>query len=461
MERSEPKPSQQVSFNLFQLTWPIFLEIVLFMLMGTADTLMISGVSDDAVSAVGIVNQYMFICILIMEVISNGASIVVAQYIGSKRYQEATKIVAVSITMNLVLGLTVSGGILLFGNELLNSMNLEGQVLAYAKTYMQTVGGFIFIQALINVFSSMIRTFGFTKQSMYISLGMNVLHITLNYILIFGKMGFPELGVSGAAISTVISRSIALLVFIWMLYRIMEVRMVIKDYVTLSKEYMGKILKVGIPSALEQVTYHCCQIVFIYYVTYLGAEALASRQYAMAVSQYIYLFGAAIGMGTSIIAGRLIGAGLKDEAYKRVLTSVKWSLLLTVLVDLAVILFRYPLVSLFTDNGEIIRMTAQILVLSIVLETGRSLNLVLVNSLRAAADAKFTVYIGFLTMVGISVPLGYLFVFHWDMGLPGVWLAIASDEWLRGIIMWFRWKSKVWQRQSLVEPAPVSHGMEA
>ncbi|MET0405758.1 MAG: MATE family efflux transporter, partial [Cystobacter sp.] len=378
--------------GLLRLTWPIFLEFLLFMLMGTADTLMLSGVSDEAVSAVGVVNQYIFVSILIMEVISNGASIVVAQYLGARRNQEAARISAVSITLNFLLGITVSAVLLLGGGALLGRMNLEGVVLAHARTYMGIAGGFIFLQALINVFASLLRTYGFTKESMYVSLAMNVMHVLGNWALIFGHLGLPALGVSGAAISTVISRALALAVFVWMLYRVMDVRMVARDYVTLTREYVQKIFKVGLPAAVEQVTYHVCQTVFLYYVTFLGPVALASRQYAFTISQYIFLFSLAIGIGTSILIGRLVGANRADEAYHRALRSLKWSVAITLLVDLGAILLREPLLGLFTANGDIIHLASQVLVLSLVLESGRSFNLVLVNALRAAGDATYTAY---------------------------------------------------------------------
>lgn len=438
--------------GLFRLTWPIFLELLLFMLMGTSDTLMLSGVSDDAVSAVGVVNQYVFICILSTGVIGNGAAIVVAQYLGARKQQEAARISALALTLNLGLGITVSAGLLLLGDFLLGGMNLEGQVLAYAKTYLHLVGGFLFFQALINVFSGLLRTYGFTRQSMLVSLGMNVLHVAANYALIFGHFGLPALGVKGAALSTVLSRATALGVFAWMLYRVMPVRMVLRDYVTFSKEYVRKILKVGIPSAVEQLTYQGCQTAFLYFITTLGSVALASRQYAQSISQYVYLCSLAIGLGTGIIVGRRVGARRTGDAYLQAMESLKWSLGITVAVDVVAILFRERLVGLFTDNGDIIQVTAQLIVLSLLLETGRSFNLVLVNALRAAGDATFTVYMGVLSMACMSVPLGYFLVFRLNMGLPGVWLAVSADEWLRGVTMWLRWKSRVWERKSLVEP---------
>jgi len=440
------------STGLLRLTWPIFLELLLFMLMGTADTLMLSGVSDDTVAAVGFVNHCIFVCTLIMGVISHGASVVVAQYVGARRTREAARMVALSVTLNLLLGLTVSAGLLLFGNVFLNHVNLQGQVLADARTYMGIAGGFLFLQALINIFASMLRTYGFTKQSMSISLGMNVLHVLGNYLLIFGHFGFPKMEVAGAAISNVASRFVALVVFVWMLYRVMEVRMAPRDYVTFSKEYVRKILRVGVPAAFEQFTYQGCQAVFLYYLSFLGSSALASRQYAMAISQYIYLFCLAIGFGTAILVGRMVGANRTEDAYQQVLRSLKWSATLSILMDVIAILFREPLVRLFTDDGEIIRLTSQVIVLSILLESGRSFNLVLVHSLRAAGDSSFIALMGFISMACMSLSLGYFLVFQLNLGLAGVWLAIAADEWLRGIVFWFRWRSRAWARQSLVTP---------
>ncbi|MEK3746385.1 MATE family efflux transporter [Brevibacillus sp. FSL K6-0770] len=440
------------AYNLFKLTWPIFLELFLFMLIGITDTFMLSGVSDAAVSAVGAANQFIFIAILILEVAGHGASIVVAQYIGSKKMVDAARVGAVAVTLNLLIGIAISVSFVLFGNALLERINLQGQILQMAQSYMIIVGGSLFIQAIINTLASVIRTYSFTKESMYISLGINVLHVIGNYLLIFGHFGFPALGVEGAAISTVLSRALGLLVYFWAFYRLIEVKVAFKDYVTIKWTYVSKICKVGIPSAVEQIMYHGCQAVFLYYVTYLGASSLASRQYVLNLSMFIYLFSLAIGMGTAIITGRLVGAGRREEAYSRVWKSLRWGLLYTVVVNTVIIIFREPIMGLFTTDPEILRISSQIILLSILLETGRVFNIVLINSLRAAGDTQFPVYMGLISMVGISLPLGYVLVFHTELGLAGVWLAVAIDEWIRGAMMFFRWRSRVWEQKALVEP---------
>jgi len=450
--------------NLYHLTWPIFLEVFLFMLMGIADTFMLSALSDDAVSGVGTANQYIHIAILVLEVVGNGAAIVVAQYLGSKRYIEASKISALAVTLNLGLGLLMSAGYLLFANRMMAAMNLQGDVLDYAQHYLSIVGGAIFLQAIINSLAAIIRVHGWTKQTMYVSLGMNIVHIAGNYLLIFGKFGFPELGVQGAAISSVISRFLALIVFFWLLYQVMEYRIKFNYYISLSKEYIRKILSIGIPSAFEQVMYQACQIVFLYYATYLGAETLAARQYANNISMFTYLFAIAIGMGTAIIVGRYVGGNEQEEAYQRVWKSVKSALIFTVIMVILIMVFRNQLIGLFTEDAQVIQIAASVLLLSILLETGRTMNIVIISSLRAAGDAKFPVIIGAFSMVMMSLPLGYFFVFYLNMGLPGIWLAIATDEWTRAVIMYFRWKSRAWEKYALVHPVeseidPISKGV--
>lgn len=439
--------------RLFSLTWPIFLELFLFTLIGITDTFMLSGVSDEAVSAVGAANQFIFIAILVLEVIGHGASIVVAQYIGSRKLDEAAKIGAIAITLNLLIGILISVCFLLFGNVLLSAMNLQGEILRLAQSYTTIVGGGLFLQAIINTLASMVRTYGFTRESMLISLGINVVHVAGNYLLIFGHWGFPELGVEGAAISTVLSRGLGLIVFFWTYYRLIEYKVQLKDYFTITKSYVSKICRVGIPSAFEQITYNGCQAIFLYYVTFLGAAALASRQYVLNISTFIYLFSLAIGMGTAIITGRLVGAGRKEEAYQRVWVSLRWGFLCTLIINIVVVVFREPIMGLFTSDPEILRISTQVILLSLFLETGRVFNIILINSLRAAGDAKFPVYMGLVSMVGVSLPLGYVLAFQFNLGLAGVWLAVATDEWIRGIVMFFRWRSRAWERKSLVDPS--------
>lgn len=443
---------QEKELNLFQLTWPIFLELLLFMLMGLADTFMLSEVSDHAVSGVGTANQFIHITILILEVVGNGASIVVSQYLGSKLYNEVTKISALAISLNFIIGLCMSCVLFFFSKSLMVMMNLQGDVLVYATQYLKIVGGGIFLQAIINSLAAIVRVHGWTKQTMFVSLGMNIMHVVGNYILIFGKFGAPELGVQGTAISSVFSRAIALFVFFFLLYKVLHVKLKLSYFFTYSKEFVGKILYIGLPSAVEQILYQTAQIVFIFYITHIGVEALAARQYAFNISMFTYLLAMAIGIGTSIMVGRYVGAGKQDVAYQQLWRSLKIGIICTVLLAAFVTIFRKPLMELFTNDPEVIKIGIAVLPFSLLLETGRTFNITIINSLRAAGDARFPVKIGILSMICMSLPLGYLLVFVLHLGLVGIWLAISADEWTRAILVFFRWKSRKWERFALVKP---------
>lgn len=441
---------QAKQLNLFKLTWPIFIELFLFMLMGLADTFMLSAVSDNAVAGVSMANQYIHIAILILGVVGTGASIVVSQYIGAGKLVDATKIAALSVSLSLVVGVGMSALFFVTAGPLMKMMNLKGEVLDVASSYLAIVGGFLFFQALITTIAAIVRVQGWTKQAMYVSLGMNVLHIGLNYVLIFGHLGMPAMGAEGAAVSSVISRAVAAVVFIWLLTKALDVKVKARNFVTWSNAYVVKILKIGVPSALEQVLYQGSQIVLLFYVTFIGAEALSARSYAFSISMFIYLFAMAVGTGTAIMIGRYVGAGQKDLAYTQVWKSLRVGMIVSLGMVAVVTLVREPLMNMFTDNADIIEIGVNVLALSILLETGRTINITIINSLRAAGDARYPVRIGFISMVCIGLSAGYLFVFVFDMGLVGVWLAISLDEWIRAVLVMFRWKSRKWERFAIV-----------
>ena len=165
---------------------------------------------------------------------------------------EASKISALAVTLNLIVGLVISTGFLLFSKHMMLAMNLQGDVLTYAQNYLSIVGGAIFLQAIINSLVAIIRVHGFTKQAMFISLGMNMIHIAGNYVLIFGKFGFPELGVQGRHFFCC-QPTYSAYCFLSLLYRVMEYRVKLQYYFTLSKEYIGKILKSGFHLLLSKL----------------------------------------------------------------------------------------------------------------------------------------------------------------------------------------------------------------
>ncbi|WP_404350648.1 MATE family efflux transporter [Sutcliffiella horikoshii] len=444
------KETNTKKLTLFALTWPIFIEVLLHMLMGNADILMLSQYSDDSVAAVGVANQILFMLIVMFGFIATGTTILVAQYLGSKNRETAAEVTVVSIGANLIFSVAISILVFFFSSKLLLLMDLPPELLTEADSYLKMVGIFSFVQALVITMGATIRSYGFTRDAMYVTIGMNILNVIGNYLFIFGPFGIPVLGVEGVAISTVTSRALGLIVITILLFKRIEEPLPFKKMFRLPVSHLKNLLKIGIPSAGEHLSYNTSQIVITYFIVMIGTEALTTKVYAQSLMMFIFLFSVAISQGTQIMIGHQIGAGKIEEAYKRCIKSLRLAILISILTAIPIAFFSDTLLGFFTDNPDIIALGGTLILFTVILEPGRSFNLVVINALRAAGDVRFPVYIGILSMWGVSVTVSYLLGIHFGFGLVGVWIAMILDEWLRGIIMLYRWKSRIWVTKSFV-----------
>ncbi|KIL22979.1 hypothetical protein B4133_1198 [Bacillus altitudinis] len=430
--------------SLFALTWPIFIEISLYMLMGSADTLMLSQYSDNSVAAVGVSNQLLNLLIVMFSFITTGTTIVIAQLLGASRKQEATQVAYVSLGTNFLISFVISLLMFVLAVPILHMMGLSSELMPDATVFLQIVGLLSFIQALIMTYSAILKSYGFTRDTMYVTIGMNLLNVAGNYLVIFGPFGFPVLGVMGVALSTSFARLIGLTAMILIVRHRIGLRFSFKRMFYIKRTHLKKLLKIGIPSAGEQLSYNGSQMIITLFITFMGTQALAAKVYTQNLMMFIMLFGAAISQGTQILIGRLIGAKEFDAAYRRCMKSLYWAIAISLLSSTALSLSSTHLLTFFTSNSEIIQIASVLLILTIILEPGRSFNMVIINSLRAAGDAKFPVYMAMISMWGIGLPIAYLLGIQLEMGLIGVWISFIVDEWVRGIFMYRRWRSRVW-----------------
>ncbi|MDM5329494.1 MATE family efflux transporter [Neobacillus sp. CF12] len=449
MEKSANKSTTPLS--LLTITWPIFVELFLQVIMGSTDTIMLSHISDDAVAAVGVANQLIFLCILIFTFVSSGTAVVLSQYLGAGLKSEVRTVTAISITLNLAIGLVISLLMIIFRKELLSLFHLPEHITGLGEQYLAIVGGTVFLQAVLITVSSILRANGYTRDAMMVSITMNVIHLIGNAILIYGLLGFQEMGVVGVSISTAISRAIALALILKLLYDRIPINLKLRDYITIDGIQIKRIMKIGVPAAGEQICFNLSQLAITAIIALLGAASLTTRVYTQNIMSFILVFGLAMGQGTQILIGYKAGARDFDGAYHQLLKSLRYSLIMTVAIAIVVALFREPLMSFFTKDQEIVSLGGILLLLCLILEPGRTFNLVVINSLRATGDANISLIMGFISMWGISVPLAYFLGIHLGFGLPGIWIAFIVDEWFRGITMYFRWRSRVWEKKVLVQ----------
>ncbi len=437
-------------FKLFSLAWPIFIETALFMLLGFIDVFVMSRYDDLAASSVNTANQAVSIVTIVFSVISGASAVLISQYLGAEKIQNASRIAALSITFNFFAGIIISAVFLFFSRPILAFIGADGNVMEFASQYLSIVGGCIFLQAHMSAVSVIIRNHGLTKVTMYISLGMNIVNAGLDIVLVLGLFGLPKLGVAGAAIATTFSRGVGAAVLTVYLFKKVEKPDIFRQLKPFPKKDFLDMLKIGIPSAMESFLYNLSQLVITSIVlNFLTETELITKTYVQNITMFFYIFAVAIGQASQIITGHYVGAKHYELAYKRGFQAYFRALIFAVGLSCTGILFRYQLMDIFTDNPEVIALGANIIIFNILLELGRTTNIVVIANLRGAGDVYFPTACAIFSMWAISVLGSYILAVVMGFGIYGLWAAIAGDEVFRGIMMIIRWKSGKWKNKGI------------
>ena len=430
--------------QLTSLAGPIFVETLLVMMLGAVDTFMLSRHSDNSVAAVGVVNQLMNLVFLLFEVISLGTSILCSQYIGAKRRDKVIQVTGISIGFNLISGLVLSCVLLFCADDLLLMMGLRPDLMSEGLPYMRIVGGFAFLQAVSLSLSASLRSADKAKYPMYVSVVVNILNIIGNYTLIFGKFGMPALGVEGAAISTSFCRFVSVVILLIVLFKKHIPSFPKKLFTPFPWGELKNLLKIGIPSAGEHMSYSLSQVVIAYFINMISNEALATRTYIVNIVMFTYIFALSLSQGGAILIGHLVGMNKIKAAYTIGKRVMRFGVAMSVSLSLVTAVFGKSILSMLTSDPWIISTGAAILWVEIFLEHGRALNFFGVNSLRSAGDIYFPVILGIIVMWGVQVVGSYLLGISLGWGLIAMWAIFALDENIRGLVFVRRWNSFKW-----------------
>lgn len=443
---------ESIKRRLAKLAAPIFIETLLIMMLGAVDTIMLSRHSDNSVAAVGVVNQIIMLTFLVFEVINLGTSVLCSQYLGAKKEKNVVQVVGVSLLVNLFVGGVISLFLYLMSSTILRWMGLGPELMADGVDYMRIVGAFAFFQAISMTLSASLRSANKAIYPMMVTVVVNIINIIGNYSLIFGRFGMPELGVEGAAISTAFSRGVAMLILFVILFRKHIPRFPLAYFRPFPWGELKNLLRVGLPSAGEQLSYSFSQVVITFLINMLGVEALATRTYCVNIIMFVYLFSISMAQGGAICIGHLIGQNKPHAAFLLGKYVMKKSVMITFILSCVLAVSGSTILGWLTVNPEIIRMGVLILVIDTVLEIGRPINIFATNALRAAGDVNYPFYVGLVVMWSIAVGGSYLFGIHWGWGLCGMWVAFLLDENIRGIIFVRRWYGMKWIDKSFVRP---------
>ncbi len=450
-ETSLKKQSDKVvNRSVFSLAWPIFFQSLLGVSLGYADTVMLSNYSDTAVGAVGNANSVLGFLALAFTVISSATGIMVSQYLGAEKKEEMNRIYTVALSFNLVLSIIISLIVFLFSRPLLIAMQVPDGMLNDADMYMKIVGGTIFTQAVINAFSQIFDSNGKTIFGMIIAFGMNVLNIIGNYLFLYGPLRDLGFGISGAAVSTCISRVLAVAAAIIYFALVIKGSFGIKYLKPFPRSILKNLLRLGIPTAGENISYNFSQLIITALVNTMGIVAINTKIYANMLSVFTYMIAFSAAMATQIIVGHSVGAGDYDFAYKRLLRTLRFGLIVSISAAIINWIASPLTFSMFSDDPKVIELGSVILFISVILEFGRTTNIVVINSMKSAGDVKFPTMLAIFSMWGISVLLAYILGVVLEMGLVGVWIGMAADEIFRGVVVLIRWIRGSWRGKRII-----------
>ena len=433
--------------SLFRLTWPIYIELSFFMLLGLADTVMLSQFSDFAVAAVGNANRIMFLFTVVLNIIAIGVGVVVSQYIGAKEVREAKSAVRAGFIGTFVVGITLSIMIAFLGPSILRLVGASPVIFDDAWMYLRIVSLGLFMMSMTQAAGQSFKSFGEPKTMMTIVGISNVLNIVLNAFLIFGLGPFPVLGVRGAALATLTSKAFGLTLSLLVMYRRHGVHPFVFRLRPIRMHAL-KIMRIGLPSAAEQFVYQSAQVVLLGFMNSIGTLALTTQIYVFNLMTPVLIFALSMGQGNAVMVGWHVGAREDDLAYVRTLKSMRMGLVIVFSMATLMFLLSPTLLRLLSSNPSVVSVGQQVLFVVIFLELGRFSNLVVIQALRATGDVIFPILIGVVSMWGIMIPLAYFLGLYLGLGLVGIFIALASDEIGRGIMVFLRWTKKPWLKKT-------------
>lgn len=444
------KTKREISQSVIKMSWPIFIEVFLQMLMGNVDQLMISHYSQAAVAAVANANQIMNVLILLMTVMTTATTILIAQYRGADNREKIAEICTVSLFFNGAFSFVASMLLLFFHQNIFNWMQLPPDIFAEASLYLRIVGTGIMIQGLYFSLVACFRGHSWTKTTMFVSLGMNAFHICSNALLIFGWGVIPAMGVLGVGISTNCSKLLGLITLAYIFKRYLKVKISWHYLKPFPWDTLRQILHISIPSGGETLSYQLSQTAIMKLVNIFGLTVITTKVYVAIIATFCYIYAIALSSALQIIVGYLIGAKREDlisyKVWRTVMASVAICAGLTTLFYFG----SDYILRIFTDDPQVLALGKTILFIEIFLEIGRGVNIVMVCALQAAGDIILPVMVGIVCMWSLAVGLSYFFAVVLEMGLAGIWIGMACDECVRALIFIFRWRSGAWKNRRMI-----------
>ena len=439
--------TKEFSYNL-KLAYPVILGMVGHTMVGLIDDIMVGKIGTTELAAVSLGNSFLFIAMSLGIGFSTAITPLVAEADGERDKAKGKAAFKHGLFLCTVLG-TMLFGLILLSKPLMYHMKQPAEVVALAIPYLEIVAFSLIPMIMFQAFKQFSDGLSQTKYAMWATLLANVINVLLNYLLIYGKFGFPELGIVGAAIGTLISR-VVMLLFIWVLLKSREKftpYITNLNFLVVKKSVIKKILSLGVPSALQMFFEVAIFTAGIWLSGVLGSNAQAANQIALKLSSLTFM----VGMGLSVAATIRVGnqKGLQNfKELRRVAFSV---FLLTLFIEIifAVIfvafhnvfpdLFvNYNNIADLSNTMEVVKTASALLLIAAVFQISDGIQVVVLGALRGLQDVKIPTVLIFIAYWVVGFPISYYLGLYTDYKSSGIWLGLLAGLTVSSILLYLR-----------------------
>jgi putative MATE family efflux protein len=436
--------------KLYKLAIPLGFQLLLSFCLLLTDAFFLSKISDDAAASVGAIFSIYTIFIVIFNQIGQAGSSVASQYIGAKKFTNVTPTYLTATIINTSFGVIISIIILIFSNKIGLIVGLSKANSELVSIYIKITGSAFFLHAITSVYNGILSSRGKTLPGMIGSIFSNFANIFLNSIFLFGLFGSPKLGIAGIALATVASQVSYFCILIY----VVHIREKIKFNITeLKNKFMlltKNILKIGLPASLEPASVQLMSFVITLMIISLGMVSMAAKTYTYNITTILISWSVAIGIGTQVLVAHAVGGKKYNKADKQLHKSMFISTIMIFTMSLIIYLLSEKIFGIFTSNNEIIQIGKTLLLICVIMEPVRAINIIVQNSLCSAGDSKFSSFWGMIIMWTLGLPLAYSFGILFGLGIIGIWIGLLLDEFIRGIVYYIRWRQRKWEKTGVV-----------
>jgi putative MATE family efflux protein len=436
-----------ITGNLWSLAWPMTVSSSIMTLGPFIDAIWIGKLGTASMAGVMISGTVVMLINSLIMGLFTGLRAMVARFVGAGENEKANHVSQQAFVIGIALSLIMAAVGLFFAESILRLWNLEPEVITAGAAYMriELIGTFTMSFGMLA--QSIMQASGDAKTPMKISIGTRLFHIALCPMLIFGLIGFPELGVRGAAFSSVISQGIGGAVALWVLFSgRTRLRISLKNF-SFDWGIIWRTAKIGIPASLGGIHMNVGSIVFMWFIAPFGTLAIAGHMLVSRVDMLILMPAMGLGAAAGILAAQNLGALQPQRAGKTAWIAIGIFTSIMFIFSIAVWVWASYIVRLFNAEPDLIDMAGKFLKIQTVSYMCSGLMMVMMSVMNSVGDTMIAMIIDIVTMWGIRVPLAFILPHVANLGVYGIRWALVADTVSSAIIfiIYFklgRWKHK-------------------